>query len=199
MGIVPVSVCEHCGSTLADSPFARFWLRVNKNGPIPERYPELGPCWLWTGAVFGEKEYGQFWLAQRNRRAHMVAWEWANGPIPDGLLVCHRCDRPRCVNPGHLFLGTHIENMLDRDAKGRMSHGPKHWLKSRPDHRQHAKGARNGVHTKPVRAKVTEADVLEIRRLSATGVRNRELAVRYGVNRSTISNIIHRRAWTHLP
>lgn len=77
-------------------------------------------CWTWTGATNRRNGYGYF--KRRDRRqmnTHRVAWEFAHGPIPDGLCVCHHCDNPRCVRPDHLFLGTQRENMQDMKAKGR--------------------------------------------------------------------------------
>jgi hypothetical protein len=98
----------------------RFWLKVNKNGPLPERAPDLGPCWVWTGGVDGGG-YGQFRLRSRVPmvKAHRLAWELIVGPVPDGLWVLHKCDNPPCCHPGHLFVGTPSDNARDAIAKGR--------------------------------------------------------------------------------
>lgn len=106
----------------------RFWVKVNKNGPVPAHMPHVGPCWLWTGATIGTRStYGA--VAGRRdgkawpRYAHRVAWELTNGPIPDGQKVCHHCDVMLCTNPAHLFLGTQRDNLHDAEAKGRLVFG----------------------------------------------------------------------------
>lgn len=79
--------------------------------------PETG-CWEWQGnAVRGG--YGTTGVDNTTRFVHRMAWEIANGPIPDGLLCCHKCDNPPCWNPDHIFLGTNADNAADRVAKGR--------------------------------------------------------------------------------
>lgn len=75
-------------------------------------------CWEWAAGRSGSG-YGGFAVHQRVEGAHRVAWELWNGPVPDGLQVCHRCDNPTCVRPDHLFLGTIQDNQRDKVAKGR--------------------------------------------------------------------------------
>lgn len=74
-------------------------------------------CFLWLGGV--SKGYGMTRFRGRHEAAHRVAWRVFIGDIPAGLFVLHRCDNPLCVNPQHLFLGTHTENVRDMIAKGR--------------------------------------------------------------------------------
>src|SRR6185369_11378251 len=100
----------------------RFFSHVNKDGPAPVHQPKLGPCWIWTAGT--SRGYGQFSRSHKVKvPAHRVSWVIHNGPIPDGLFVLHRCDRPECVRPDHLFLGTGDDNMADMVSKGRQAAG----------------------------------------------------------------------------
>lgn len=100
--------------------------RKARNGVVvfsPEQHLQMhvdrsGECWIWTGTT-NELGYGLIHVGQRRVRVHRVSWEIANGPIPEGLCVCHRCDNPRCVRPDHLFLGTQADNLRDMCSKGR--------------------------------------------------------------------------------
>lgn len=142
----------------------RFWEKVS-----PE--PNSG-CWLWLGA-FDTGGYGHIGINRKMRIAHRVSYEMYKDKIPEGQNVCHSCDNRACVNPDHLFLGTHQENMADRNIKGRQS-----------------KGSTHGP------AKLTEAKVVEIR--SAKGVSQRALAAQYGVSRSAVVDILKGKNWAHL-
>ena len=101
---------------------ARFWVKVDKNGPIPAHCPELGPCWVWTKAA-DPKGYGRFGIGPSGGNrvffAHRVAMALAGTIPPDELQGCHHCDNPSCCNPAHLFLGTGADNAADMLAKGR--------------------------------------------------------------------------------
>jgi hypothetical protein len=88
----------------------RFWSFVDRTSH----------CWLWKGATNGRAGYGIFYVTHGVRRAaHRFSYELANGALGDGLHVCHACDTPSCVNPSHLFAGSHADNMRDCFAKGR--------------------------------------------------------------------------------
>lgn len=115
-------------------PEVRFWAKVDKAGP--------DECWLWTAST--NKGYGQLAIKPSPQpvMAHRFSYELANGPIPDGLAVCHTCDNPPCVNPAHLFLGTKGDNNRDMVAKGRHWHQRKTHCKQ--GHEYDAVRIRNG-------------------------------------------------------
>ena len=150
----------------------RFWSYVEKTDG----------CWLWTGGCFQnvcKSKYGQFSVNRHPVKAHRFSWELHNGSIPEGMHVLHRCDVGNCVNPDHLWLGTHQDNMDDMMRKGRRAPS----LKIEP-------GEKCPAH------KLTDQAVLEIRR---SGMSARKLASAFGVGRSTIRHILSRRTWSHLP
>jgi hypothetical protein len=153
----------------------RFWLKVNKDGAVPEHCSELGHCWIWTG--FKEHSgYGKFRIDGRMALAHRVSLAIATGerPPPE-RQACHRCDNPSCVNPAHLFWGTNTDNLKDAQRKGRLS------------------GLNAGVRN--ANTKLTEAQVIEI---IGSAERITDLARRYGVGFTCIKNIRRGNTWRHL-
>ena len=97
------------------TPEERFWAKV-------KRADDLFGCWEWMGCRMPHG-HGQMTIDDKRVLVHRFAWILHNGPIPDGLHVCHHCDNGWCVRPEHLFLGTHQDNMADRDRKGRTFNG----------------------------------------------------------------------------
>jgi hypothetical protein len=176
-----------------------FWMKVNFAGPLPELYPELGPCWLWKAGK-NEWGYGIYAVNGRPKKAHRHSYEMTYGLIPDGLLVCHVCDRPACVNPRHFRLGTNQDNMHDMIRKGRAVHeghsyGDAHWTHERPGASPiiGAKGEANPG------AKLTEDDVRRIRHRYAAGdVSQLALAAEFGVSQYVILSCVKRRTWHHV-
>lgn len=86
----------------------RFWAKVERDGPIPEFAPRLGPCWLWTGKINPKTGYGSY----SNSSSHRAAWIFTNGPVPEGLQLDHLCRVRACCNPAHLEPVTRSENQL---------------------------------------------------------------------------------------
>lgn len=133
----------------------------------------MTPCIEWNKGR-NRKGYGVAYRDGRCWRAHRLAWVDAHGPIPDGLLVLHRCDNPSCVNVDHLFLGTAADNTADMIAKDRAARGEAHGM-----------------------AKLTEDDVRAI--YAARGIRShRAIAAEYGVSASTVQRIHTGETWTRI-
>lgn len=156
-------------------PKSDFWSHVQRSDG----------CWLWMAGRSSEG-YGTFRFNGRMQKAPRVAWQLTFGPIPDGLNALHHCDNPPCVRPEHLFLGTIDDNNKDRAAKGRskgtfkqadpahpatLRSGERHWL-----------------------AKVSDQDVIEMRRLTQSGASRKCLAARFNIHAATVSRIV-RNEW----
>lgn len=153
-------------------------------GTIQERFEakftKSDGCWEWNAGKGGHG-YGVFVIIGKNQYAHRVAYQLYVGEIPASLYVCHHCDNPGCVNPAHLFLGTHNDNMRDCKNKGRGI--------------GKSSGASGEKHRS---AKLTNAQVIEIISLHSEGARNVDLAKEFGVTQPTISKIVCGHNWTKI-
>lgn len=132
-------------------------------------------CVIWAGGVL-RSGYGSLSVNGSPKLAHRASWERANGrPVPAGLVVRHTCDVPLCVAADHLILGTHADNSGDMTERNRQALGER-------------------VPT----ARMTEDSVRELRHLRDTGMTYTQLAERFGISRSQVSNIVHRVSWKHV-
>jgi len=147
---------------LRSSVRSRFYAKVKKSSG----------CWLWTAACNADG-YGSLRVDGKSLGAHRVSWALHRGAIPDGLCVLHECDTPACVRPKHLFLGTKLDNALDREAKGRN------------------RFSRNRGEKNPS-AKLTEVAARAIRESQAN---RKDLARLYGVSTALVSLIKTNRVW----
>lgn len=184
-------------------------VNIHRYTPVAQRFnmrvQKTDTCWLWLGKL-DKDGYGRLRVDGLHVKAHRYAYELQNGDIPDGMLVCHKCDNPQCVNPDHLFLGTCADNIADRNAKGRTASGDSNasrkypgirklgkrhwWAKGQPHHPQ---GTKNG------RSKLSESDVLEIRRLWDEGEYTKvALGKQFGVSDVIILKVIRRQLWAHV-
>lgn len=143
-----------------------------------EKVNKTDGCWEWV-AAHNERGYGRINIDGKSVATHRVAYELYVGNIPEGMCVCHHCDNPKCVNPDHLFLGTHTENMRDCRNKGRrplpITRGERH-----------------------AGSKLTEEQVKEIRSRYPGSKSQSELAREYGVAQTEIWRIIHRVRWANI-
>jgi hypothetical protein len=152
---------------------SRFWSRVNKRG----KQTPLGRCWEWVASI-GTHGYGQLSVNGKPVTTHTFSWKIHNGEIEGSKFVLHRCNNKSCVNPRHLYLGTHGDNVRDRTADG-----------------GDPQGERNGM------SRLTKTQILEAKRKYIPYHRTRgirALARELGVNHSYLGEVIRGRRWKHL-
>lgn len=161
-------------------------------------------CWIWD--PLEENGYGRFSYKNKRAAAHRVAWIIANKKeIPKGLCILHRCDNKACVNPGHLFTGTHLDNMRDKVKKGRQRKGDNHYARTKPW--LLARGKQHGLTKNPQRAargqkhgcaKLNDEKVRLIRKQFTAGATARDLSVRFGVDEDRIKGVAKGILWSHV-
>lgn len=160
--------CYHRDQITKGTEQDRFWAYVDKSGD----------CWEWHASK-NPRGYGQFSATVdgrlRNMRAHRLAYIWAGNDLKDDDLLCHTCDNPSCVNPDHLFVGTHQDNMADKTAKDRQAKG---------------EGIAASI--------LTEPQVHEIRRRFASGESGPTIADDFGVSKQCVYAIAKRKTWRHI-
>jgi hypothetical protein len=213
---------------LTPAQVSRFFQSVDNRGG-----PDV--CHMWTTAT-DQDGYGEFFIRGKANRAHRLSWALLNGPIPNGMCICHTCDNPPCVNPKHLFLGTNLDNIADKVAKGRQAKGDAQGLRKHPElaawgdrngsrtrpeclargtrngaftkPERRPAGSRHGRHTKPERnakgethgrAKLTAAQVYEIRKRTSEGGSFAGIGREFAVAAETIGKIHKRQIWKSLP
>ena len=187
--MIPTPLCEcGCGQPTPKRPRARksrgehrrfvshsHWAKLPRK-PVERRFWEkvdkrsIDECWPWKAST-GRGGYGHFPIGRTHQLAHRVSWELSVGPLPQGMWVLHHCDVPSCVNPLHLYLGMHAENMRDRAVRKRQS------------------GEKSAA------AKLTWPQVREMRRLRLEGATMMELQGRFGLHNSQICRIVNGKYW----
>lgn len=147
--------------------FAAFWsnVAITANDNL---------CWEWLAGK-DKDGYGTFRVGKSGERSHRIAWAYPNYIIPEGMLICHSCDNPSCVNPKHLFLGTNNDNMKDMAKKGRT---------------KDQFGEKNTSH------KLTTEQIKNLRLDFASGLTRKELANKYNIDRAHVSLIVRYKART---
>lgn len=147
----------------------RFWSKV-KTG-------NTRICWEWQGKVGMRSTSG--YGVMKALKAHRISYFLNRGEIPKGLSVLHKCDNRKCVNPSHLFLGTNADNVRDRHQKGRTSH------KSRNVGESHG------------RSKLTDEQVIEIRKRWNRGEKQRRMEEEFGLKRGSLWPVVHGVNYNH--
>ena len=182
--------CEHCGKVFQASHkkvrqgkgrFCSVHCRAKMAArkPVDERFwanvqqsKSVNDCWLWTGNITVHG-YGFMSVEGKIWPAHRLSYTMHYGPIPDGLLVCHACNTPRCVRPNHLYLGSDKDNARDKVLSMPLA------LRTR--------------------GKMTSSTVKKIRNMATQGVSKHAIAKRFGLSYTTVWAIVTRKTWAHIP
>lgn len=140
-----------------------------------QKFKKTNSCWIWTGMM--NKDYGSFWFNNKIGAiiASRASWLIHIGDIPNGKVICHKCDNPSCVNPDHLFLGSYLDNNRDKIKKSRDKRG-----------------------SKISNSKLNETDIPKIRKMREKGLTYREISEIFGVCQYTIYSIIKGWTWDHV-
>lgn len=155
-------------NVITEKDLKRFWKKVDVQG--------LDDCWEWQASQ--ASGYGVFGFRKRRFPSHRFSYLVSHGDIGE-LHVLHSCDNPLCCNPKHLFLGSHQENMTDRNKKGRASGGS-------------LKGEESP------NAKFTNNIVLKMRELYANGIKQDAIARKFNTSQTVVSGIVSRKYWKHI-
>jgi len=148
---------------LTEKQSQRFWSKA--------KVGRKNKCWNWKASKTNDG-YGRIQVNKENWLAHRLSWTIHNGRIPKGMHVLHKCDNPACINPSHLFLGSHLDNMRDKTKKGRGAKGEKHG-----------------------RSKLTKEQAIKI--FYDTDLQ-KNIAKKHGINSVTVSLIKSRKRWKHI-
>ena len=147
-------------------------------------------CWLWVGSRLKKSGYGKFWHRGRKVFAHRISYELHKGPLPPGMQALHDCDNTSCVNPDHLHAGTQKDNQQEMVKRGRAAFGDRNGSRAHPECL-----VRGECHHK---AKLTAAQVRQIRKKRSLGQKLQVIADQYHVSDVLIRLICQRKIWKHV-
>ena len=169
-------ICKYCKKTFTTDKFHLFYCSIPCQFWGKVKIGFIHDCWEWIGSR-KPQGYGHITIDGKGHQSHHLAWEFRYGKIPKKLWVLHSCDNKGCVNPSHLFLGTHQDNMNDMKNKNRHAYF-------------------KGIYSP--RAKLNNQKVKDIRKSLENNEKVTCLAKKYNVSIGAISAIKHKRSWTHI-